>query len=100
MSNTLKLEDCNIINSLSVCILDKTKKIDKLTITGKRVGIIWGRESKINFIKIKNGRPRPTISSISCTLFARQKSDTINNRIKNELLSSCLSIYLSTNFIE
>jgi len=52
MSKELKLDDCKIISSLSVCILEKTKKIDKLTITGNKMGIICGRDNNINLAKI------------------------------------------------
>ena len=52
ISKELKFDDCKIISSLSVCILEKTKKIDKLTMTGSKIGIICGKESSINFANI------------------------------------------------
>ena len=85
---------------MSVCILEKTKNTDKLIITGSKIGIICGKESKINFRKIRNGKPLPTISSINWTLFAKQNKEIIKMRINKELLNSCLIIYLSTKFIE
>ncbi len=47
-----KLDDWRIINSLSVCILEKTKKIERLAIIGRRIGIIWGNDRKISLPKI------------------------------------------------
>ena len=60
----------------------------------------WGKELSINFKKINVGNPRLTINSISWTLLAKEKTEMIKIRINNELLASCLKIYLSTKFID
>ena len=60
----------------------------------------WGKELSINLKKINVGNPRLTINSISWTLLAKEKTEMIKIRINNELLASCLKIYLSTKFID
>ena len=97
---TEKLDDCSIINSLSDCILEKTKKTERLTMIGRSVGIIWGNDKKISLEKTLNGSPLPTINSINWTLLARQKREIISINISIELFNSCRKIYLSTKFIE
>ena len=62
--------------------------------------MICGNEFRINFKKIRVGSPLLTISSISCTLLAKEKTAIIRTKIKSELLKSCLKIYLSTKFID
>lgn len=94
-----KPDDCKITISLSVCILEYTKNIERPVIIGNRVGMICGRELKINLKKTEAGKPLLTINSISWTLFPRQKTEVISTSIRRELFKSCLKIYLSTKFI-
>ena len=51
--------------SLSVCILEYTKNIERPVIIGNKVGMICGRELKINLKKTVAGKPLLTINSIS-----------------------------------
>ena len=60
-----KHEDWSTISSLSLLILEYTKKIDKEIITGNKIGIICGIEFMISFKKIRKGRFLLIINSIN-----------------------------------
>ena len=73
---------------MSDFILEKTKKTDKDTIIGKRIGIIWGNDRRISLMKKILGNPLLIIKSISWTLLLNENNDMISKSIKIEFFSS------------
>ena len=64
------------------------------------IGIMDGKDNKISFKKKIKGKPLFRDSSISWTLLLNAKMEIIKIIKSKELVSSCLIMYFSINFID